>query len=148
MALTALMVLQGTLPANIYFLSMSRKCDLLEIGVMSGNNVSHSNRKTKRKFLPNLKDISFKSEVLGSNLKLRVAASTLRTINNKYGNIDSFLINYRFSKLSEKAQILRNRIKKKLIKENKLEDLKNSDSSKKTFKKSPSVRRQKLAKKA
>lgn len=136
-----------TLQANYYF-TMSRICDLLKVGVMSGNNVSHSNRKTKRRFLPNLKDISFKSEVLGCSLKLKVATSTLRTINNKYGNIDSFLVDYRFSRLSEKAQILRNRIKKKLVKENRLEDFKSTNSSKKTFKKERSARRKKLAEKA
>lgn len=102
---------------------MSRKCELLSVSVMSGNKVSHSNRKTRRRFLPNLKDISFKSDVLGSNLTLRVAASTLRTV-NKYGNIDNFLVNYRCAKLSEQAQKLRRQIKKKLIKSGKLEEVK------------------------
>lgn len=79
---------------------------------MSGNKVSHSNRKTRRRFLPNLKSISLFSEALGSNLNLRIATSTLRTI-NKYGNIDNFLVSYRFNKLSEKAQSIRLKIKKK-----------------------------------
>ena len=102
---------------------MSRKCELLGVGVMSGNNVSHSNRKTKRRFLPNLKNVSLKSETLGVAVNVKVATSTLRTI-NKYGSIDNFLVNYRFSKLSDQAQKLRNQIKKKLIKVGKLDDVK------------------------
>jgi len=102
---------------------MSRKCEMLGVGVMSGNNVSHSNRKTKRRFLPNLKNVSLKSETLGVNVNIKVATSTLRTI-NKYGSIDNFLINYRFSKLTSQAQKLRNQMKKKLIKVGKLEDIK------------------------
>lgn len=102
---------------------MSNKCDILKVSVMSGNNVSHSNRKTRRRFLPNLKNVSLKSEVLGTSINIKVAASTLRTI-NKYGNIDNFLVNYRFAKLSLKAQKLRNQIKKKLIKNGKLDDIK------------------------
>ncbi len=98
---------------------MSRKCELLSVGVMSGNKVSHSNRKTRRRFLPNLKTLSFKSEVLGADLSLKVAASTLRTI-NKFGNIDNFLVNYRYSKLTESAQKLRRQIKKKLVKSGKV----------------------------
>ncbi|NBX52062.1 MAG: 50S ribosomal protein L28 [Proteobacteria bacterium] len=92
---------------------MSKKCELLNIGAMSGNKVSHSNRKTRRRFLPNLKSISLFSEALGSNVNLRVATSTLRTI-NKYGNIDNFLTNYRFNKLTVKAQSIRLKIKNKL----------------------------------
>lgn len=94
---------------------MAKVCDLLGVSIQTGNNVSHSNRKTKRRFYPNLRNISFKSDVLGVKLNLRVATSTLRTI-NKYGNIDSFLVNYKFLKLSDAAQSLRNKIKKKLIK--------------------------------
>ena len=102
---------------------MSRRCDLLAVGVMSGNKVSHSNRKTRRRFLPNLKKISFKSDSLGVDINLKVAASTLRTV-NKFGNIDNFLVNYRYSKLTEEAQKLRRQIKKKLIKLGKLEEVK------------------------
>ncbi len=102
---------------------MSRKCELLSVGVMSGNKVSHSNRKTRRRFLPNLKEVSLKSEVMGGDIKLKIAASTLRTI-NKYGNIDNFLVNCRNAKLTESAQKLRRQIKKKLIKLGKLEEVK------------------------
>ncbi len=102
---------------------MSRRCDLLAVGVMSGNKVSHSNRKTKRRFLPNLQALSFKSETLGVELNLRVATSTLRTI-NKFGSIDNFLVNYRHAKLSAEAQKLRIKIKQKLIKSGKLDEVK------------------------
>ncbi len=102
---------------------MSKKCDLLNVGVATGNKVSHSNQKTRRRFLPNLKQISLKSDVLGVNLNLKIASSTLRTV-NKYGNIDSFLVNFRFAKLSAIAQKLRKQIKKKLIKQNQLETIK------------------------
>lgn len=102
---------------------MSRRCDLLNVGPMSGNNVSHSNRKTKRRFLPNLNKLSFKSEALGVKLNFRIASSTLRTI-NKYGDIDNFLINYRFNKLSVEAQSYRSTIKKALIKKGEFDNLK------------------------
>ena len=117
---------------------MSRRCDLLAVGVMSGNKVSHSNRKTRRRFLPNLKKISFKSETLGVDVNLKVATSTLRTV-NKFGNIDNFLVNYRYSKLTEEARKLRRKIKKKLIKLGKLEEVK-IVKEKKIFAKSPSKR--------
>ena len=101
---------------------MSRRCELLGVGVMSGNKVSHSNRKTRRRFLPNLKTIAFKSDTLGSDLTLKITAATLRTV-NKHGNIDNFLINCRYSKLTDSAKKLRTQIKKKLIKLGKLEEV-------------------------
>jgi large subunit ribosomal protein L28 len=114
---------------------MSRRCDLLAVGVMTGNKVSHSNRKTRRRFLPNLKEISFKSDALGCDLNLKVAASTLRTV-NKFGNIDNFLVNYRFNKLTDSAKKLRTQIKKKLIKSGKLNEVKIvKEPKKKTVKK-------------
>ena len=64
---------------------MSKVCDLLAVAVQSGHNVSHSNRKTKRRFLPNLKNVAFKSDVLGVklNCKRRLYFKNF----NKYGNI-------------------------------------------------------------
>jgi large subunit ribosomal protein L28 len=115
---------------------MSRKCELLAIGVMTGNKVSHSNRKTRRRFLPNLKEVSLKSEVLGCDLSLKIATSTLRTV-NKFGNIDNFLVNYRNAKLTESAQKLRRQIKKKLIKLGKLEEVKIVKEKKVVAKKAP-----------
>lgn len=102
---------------------MSRKCELLGTGVMSGNNVSHSNRKTKRRFLPNLQNLSFRSDALGNNISLKITAATLRTV-NKYGNIDSFLVNCRHSKLTDLGKSLKLQIKKKLIESGKFEEVK------------------------
>ncbi len=108
---------------------MSRKCDLLNVKPMSGNKVSHSNRKTRRRFLPNLRHLSFKSDTLGVDVNLRVSASTIRTI-NKFGNIDNFLVNYRFNKLTDLAKKFRIQIKRKLIAQNKLQEIEINNSKK------------------
>lgn len=108
---------------------MSRKCELLNIGAMSGNKVSHSNRKTRRRFLPNLREVSFKSNTLGVNINLKVGASTLRTI-NKYGDIDNFLVNYRFAKLTDVAKKYRLKIKRKLETQGNLAEIKVNNSKK------------------
>jgi len=123
---------------------MSRRCDLLAVGVMSGNKVSHSNRKTKRKFLPNLKEVSLHSDVLGVDVALKIATSTLRTI-NKYGNIDNFLVNYGYAKLTTLGKSLRSKVKKKLIKTGKLAEVK-IVSEKKVVKKTAA--KKKVAKKS
>jgi len=102
---------------------MSRRCDLTGVGVMSGHNVSHSIRRTNRKFVPNLQEKTFKSDTLRSNISLRVAVKTLRTI-TKYGSLDAFLVNFRFAKLTDKAKTLRNKIKKTLIKTGDLDKVK------------------------
>ncbi len=102
---------------------MSRRCKLLGTGVMSGNQISHSNRKTRRRFLPNLRTVSFKSDALGTEVTLKVTAASIRTV-NKYGNIDNFLVNCRHNKLTDSAKKLKLQIKKKLIKEGKLDEVK------------------------
>ena len=102
---------------------MSRRCELLGTGVMSGNKVSHSNRKTRRRFLPNLKTLAFRSDTLGVDVSLKITTASLRTV-NKYGNIDNFLINCRHSKLTDSAKLLRLQIKKKLIKLGTLHEVK------------------------
>lgn len=70
---------------------MARRCALTGKGVLTGNNVSHANNKTRRRFLPNLQRRRLYSEALGTNVPVRIAASTLRTIEKK-GGIDTFLI--------------------------------------------------------
>ena len=70
---------------------MSRLCDLTGKGVVAGNNVAHSNTKTKRRFQPNLQNVTLTSEALGRNLSLRVATSTLRTV-QKRGGLDAYLL--------------------------------------------------------
>lgn len=92
---------------------MSKKCDLVQnIGPMAGNKVSHSNRRTKRVFSPNLHTMNFHSNALNINVTLKVASKTLRTI-NKYGDLDTFLIHFGYNKLTEKGRALRKQIIKK-----------------------------------
>lgn len=90
---------------------MSRRCDLLGTGPMSGNNVSHAMNKTRRRFEPNLCNVTLASEGLEQNYKLRITAATLRTVDFK-GGLDSFLMNTKNAKLTDKAK----KIKKALIK--------------------------------
>jgi large subunit ribosomal protein L28 len=90
---------------------MSRRCDLLDTGPMSGNNVSHSNAKTRRRFEPNLCNVTLSSEVLNQKFRLRITAATLRTVDFK-GGLDSFLMNTKNGKLSDKAM----KIKRALVK--------------------------------
>ena len=69
---------------------MSRRCELTGKGVMVGNNVSHANNKTKRRFLPNLNDVTMLSEVLDRSFKFRVSAAALRTVDHR-GGLDGFM---------------------------------------------------------
>ena len=70
--------------------TMARKCEISGTGVMSGNNVSHANNRTRRRFLPNLQVVSLLSDVLGKVFKLKVCSKTLRTIEHN-GGLDSYL---------------------------------------------------------
>tara|TARA_X000000368_G_C23015156_1_gene705366 strand:+ start:566 stop:844 length:279 start_codon:yes stop_codon:yes gene_type:complete len=78
------------------------KCDLTGKKFLNGNNVSHAKNRTKRRFLPNLQNISFLSEKLGKKIQLKVATSTIRTVEKK-GGLDEFLINTSNTKLSPEA---------------------------------------------
>ena len=69
---------------------------------MAGNNVSHANNKTKRRFLPNLQKISFLSEKLGKQIQLKVATSAIRTVEKK-GGLDEYLLNTSNTKLQPAA---------------------------------------------
>ena len=91
---------------------MSRKCELTGISTLKGNKVSHSNNKVKRKFYPNLKKVTFKSDVLKKNIRLRVSNAALRTVDYK-GGIDLYLKNVKSFKLSSKAKKLKNQIQTK-----------------------------------
>jgi large subunit ribosomal protein L28 len=81
---------------------MSRVCELTGKGVMTGNNVSHAKNRTRRRFLPNLNDVTLASEVLGRSFKFRIAASTLRTIDHR-GGLDAFMAKAKDSDLSPTA---------------------------------------------
>ncbi len=78
---------------------MSSKCELTGKKYLSGNNVSHAKNRTKRRFLPNLQNISFLSDKLGRKIQLKVAASTIRTVEKK-GGLDEYLINTSNTKLA------------------------------------------------
>ena len=91
---------------------MSRRCDLVaSIGPMTGNNVSHSNRKTRRVFNVNLCDVTLRSDALGRDFKLRIAAKTLRTVDFK-GGLDAFLLGTKAHKLTPMAKQLRKDVTK------------------------------------
>jgi large subunit ribosomal protein L28 len=88
---------------------MSRKCELTGKSVLTGNNVSHSNRKTRRRFLPNLHRLTFISDVLGT-IRMRISLNALRSI-DCYGGIDNFLLSQPDSVLSLYATQVKKKIK-------------------------------------
>ncbi len=85
---------------------MSKKCELTGKIPMKGHNVSHANNKTKRRFLPNLKKVTFKSDKLNKNITLKVTNSAVRTVDFK-GGLDQYLKSVKKQKLSRKAQKLK-----------------------------------------
>jgi large subunit ribosomal protein L28 len=91
---------------------MSRRCELTGKGPMVGHKVSHSNRKTKRRFLPNLLNVTLISEALGRSVKLRVSANALRTVDHR-GGLDAFLLRSKDDELSPKVRELKREIRKK-----------------------------------
>jgi len=88
---------------------MSKKCELTGKSPLKGHKVSHANNKVKRKFLPNLKKVTFKSNVLRRNVRLSVSNAALRTVDYK-GGIDFYLKAVKPFKLSSKAKKLKNKI--------------------------------------
>ena len=88
---------------------MSRRCQLTGKTVLSGNNVSHANNKTRRRFLPNLQDYSLLSDILGGPVRMRLSTRAIRTVEHN-GGIDAFLLGTPNSKLTEDAQALKRRI--------------------------------------
>ena len=88
---------------------MAKKCELTGKSPLKGHRVSHANNKAKRKFFPNLKNVSFKSDILKRNVKLSVSNSALRTVDYK-GGIDRFLKKAKSRQLSKKAKKLKNKI--------------------------------------
>ena len=81
---------------------MSRVCELTGKGPMTGNNVSHAKNRSRRRFLPNLNDVTLQSESLGRGFKLRISASALRTVDHR-GGLDAFLAKAKDEELSAKA---------------------------------------------
>ena len=91
---------------------MSKKCELTGKSPLKGHKVSHSNNKVKRKFFPNLKKVTFKSEILKRNIRLSVSNAALRTVDYK-GGLDFYLKTVKLYKLSPKAKKLKNKIMSK-----------------------------------
>jgi large subunit ribosomal protein L28 len=92
---------------------MSRRCELTGVGPMVGNNVSHSNIKTKRRFLPSLRTHKLQSEALGQQFTLRITNAALRTLDFK-GGLDPFLAKAHDEDLSPRALKLKKQVKAKL----------------------------------
>ena len=92
---------------------MSRRCELTGIGPMVGHSVSHSNIKTKRRFLPSLKTVKVTSDSLGQTFSLRISNAALRTLDYK-GGLDAFIVKARDEQLSIAAQRIKRQIKSKL----------------------------------
>lgn len=90
---------------------MSRVCELTGKGPMTGNNVSHANNKTRRRFLPNLNDVSLMSETLGRTFKLRISAAALRTVDHR-GGLDGYLAKAKPAELSLSARKIKRDIDK------------------------------------
>ncbi len=96
---------------------MARRCEITGKGVLTGNNVSHANNKTRRRFLPNLQDTSVLSDALGQMVRLRVSTNGLKTIEHN-GGIDAFLLSTSDVKLSREALRLKRRIQRAIESKN------------------------------
>ena len=90
---------------------MSRRCELTGKGPMTGNNVSHANNKTRRRFLPNQNDVTLQSETLGRGVKLRISAHALRSVDHR-GGLDAFLDKAKDADLSANALKVKKEIAK------------------------------------
>ena len=88
---------------------MSKKCQLTGKTYLSGNNVSHAKNRSKRRFLPNLQNVSFTSDKLRKSIQLKVAASTIRTVEKK-GGLDEYLLKTSNAKLPTEALKLKKQI--------------------------------------
>ena len=92
---------------------MSRRCEITGVGPMVGHNVSHSNIKTKRRFMPNLAKINMQSDALGQSFVLRITNAALRTVDSK-GGLDAVLLKARDENLSARALKIKRQVKAKL----------------------------------
>jgi large subunit ribosomal protein L28 len=89
---------------------MSRRCELTGKGVMTGNRVSHAVNRTRRRFLPNLINVSLLSDALGRSVKLRISAHALRSVEHR-GGIDAFLVKQDDADLSDRAKALKQEVR-------------------------------------
>lgn len=92
---------------------MSRVCELSGKSVMTGNNVSHANNRTRRRFLPNLVNVTLASEALERSFKLRVSAAALRSVEHR-GGLDAYLAKASNDELSQRARLIKKQVAQKL----------------------------------
>lgn len=90
---------------------MARRCELTGKAVLTGNNVSHANNRTRRRFLPNLVSVTLLSDALGEGVRLRITAHALRSVEHR-GGIDAFLAKAAELELSPRARELKREIAK------------------------------------
>jgi large subunit ribosomal protein L28 len=88
---------------------MARRCGITGKGVLTGNNVSHANNKTRRRFLPNMQETSFFSDILGTPVRMRLSVNGIRTIEHN-GGLDSFLLGTPDRRLPQEAMVLKRRL--------------------------------------
>ncbi|MGB3021771.1 MAG: 50S ribosomal protein L28 [Methyloceanibacter sp.] len=91
---------------------MARRCELTGKAVLTGNNVSHAKRRTRRRFLPNLCSVTLESEALKKRVRLTISAAALRSVEHR-GGLDAFLVKAREDELSLKAKRLKRELAKK-----------------------------------
>ena len=91
---------------------MTRRCELTGIGPMAGQNVSHAENKTKRKFRPNLCQVTLMSDALGRKVRLKISAHALKTVEHR-GGLDGFLLKAKTDELSDRCRKLKSDIVKK-----------------------------------
>jgi large subunit ribosomal protein L28 len=92
---------------------MSRRCELTGKGAQVGHKVSHSNIKTKRRFLANLVNVTMMSDALGRSVKLRISTNALKTVDRR-GGLDAFLLKAKNEELSVRARDVKRQVEKKL----------------------------------
>jgi large subunit ribosomal protein L28 len=93
---------------------MARRCELTGKAVMTGNNVSHANNKTRRRYLPNLVNVTLISDTLGEKVRLRISANALRTVEHR-GGLDAFLAKAKDVELGPRALLIKKQIERKLV---------------------------------
>jgi large subunit ribosomal protein L28 len=92
---------------------MARRCELTGKAVLVGNNVSHANNKSKRRYLPNLNQVTLTSDALGAKVRFRISSHALRSVEHR-GGLDKFLLKARDSELSAHALRVKRQIEKKI----------------------------------
>ncbi|MGG5811933.1 50S ribosomal protein L28 [Falsiroseomonas sp. CW058] len=90
---------------------MARRCGITGKGVLTGNNVSHANNKTRRRYLPNLQDASFYSEILNAPVRMRLSVNGIRTVEHN-GGLDAFLLGTPDRRLPAEALVLKRRLER------------------------------------